>query len=74
MPDDPRPPGSEVGPVTPRATSFDQATARTAAVNVAILSMILRPIEPMSERDFDAAVVALAVILAQAERRAGGRP
>jgi hypothetical protein len=60
--------------VRPRATSFDPATARTAAVNVAILSMILRPVEAMSERQFDAAVVALAVVLAHAERRAeGGR-
>jgi hypothetical protein len=52
---------------------IDRQTAKTAAVNVAILSMILRPLEPMSERDFDAVVIAVAVVLAHAERRAGGR-
>jgi hypothetical protein len=45
-----------------------------AALNYALLLLVLRPVEAMSERQFDAAVIALAVILARAERRAGGRP
>jgi hypothetical protein len=51
----------------------DHHTAKVAAVNVALLTMILRPLEPMTERQFDAVVIALAVVLAHAERRAGGR-
>jgi hypothetical protein len=35
--------------------------------------MILRPLEPMTEREFDALVIALAVVLTHAERRADGR-
>ena len=59
----------------PTARSFDRLTAQTAVVNVAILSMILRPLEPMSARDFDTVVLVIAVALARAEhRRAGGRP
>jgi hypothetical protein len=50
----------------------DLETAKVAAVNVALLTMILRPLEPMTEREFDALVVALAVVLAHAERRRAG--
>jgi len=51
----------------------DLQTAKIAAVNVALLTMILRLSEPMSEREFEALVIALAVVLALAEhRRAGG--
>jgi hypothetical protein len=60
--------------MTDRHKADRLATAKTAAVNVAILNMILRPLEPMTERDFDNVVIALAVVLACAERRrAGGR-
>lgn len=56
------------------ASTFDQATARTAAVNYALLVLVLRPTAPTSPRDFDLAVLVLAVALARAEhRRAGGR-
>jgi hypothetical protein len=51
----------------------DLQMAKVAAVNVALLTMILRPLEPMTEREFEALVIALAVVLAHAERRAGGR-
>jgi hypothetical protein len=51
----------------------DLQTAKAAAVNYAVLMLVLRPVEAMSERQFDAAVIALAVVLAHAERRAGGR-
>jgi hypothetical protein len=58
----------------PRTARFDPVTARTAAVNVAILNLVLRPVGPMREREFDLAVLVLAVALARAEhRRAGGR-
>ena len=51
----------------------DRQTAKVAAVNVALLTMILRPSEPMPEREFEALVIALGVVLTHAERRAGGR-
>jgi hypothetical protein len=59
--------------VRPKARSFDPVTARTAVVNYALLVLILRPTEPLSERQFDELAILVAVALARAGRRAGGR-
>jgi hypothetical protein len=50
----------------------DPRTAKVAAVNVALLTLVLRPVQTMSARDFDNTVIAVAVLLAHAERRADG--
>jgi hypothetical protein len=60
-----------VGPVTAQGR-VDLWTAKVAAVNYALLTLVLRPTEPLSERQFDAVVIAVAVLLAHAQRRAGG--
>jgi hypothetical protein len=51
----------------------DLQTAKVAALNYAVLLLVLRSTEPLSEREVDAVAIAVAVVLAQAERRAGGR-
>jgi hypothetical protein len=51
----------------------DLEAARAAALNYAVLALVLRSTEPMSKREFDAVAIAVAVVLAVAERRAGGR-
>lgn len=56
----------------PRASWYDPVTARIAAVNFALLLLVMRPNEPMRERDFEALAILIAVALARAERRAGG--
>jgi hypothetical protein len=50
----------------------DRDTARLAAMNVALLTLVLRPVEPLSKREFEAIVAAVAVVLAVAERRRAG--
>lgn len=72
MPNGPHPPAPGVDPMTAPAHAERLAMAKVAAVNYALLVLVLRPLEPMSERDFDALVIAMAVVLAHAERRAGG--
>jgi hypothetical protein len=56
----------------PRASTYDPATARIAAVNFALLVLVMRPDRPMREREFEALAIVVAVALARAERRAGG--
>jgi hypothetical protein len=50
-------------------THFDPLTARLAAMNVGLLPLVVRPVEPITVRDFDNLITALAVLLAVAERR-----
>jgi hypothetical protein len=74
VPDRPHSPAPGVESVRPRTASFDPVIARTAAVNIGILNLVLRPVGPMRVREFDLAVLVLVVALARAEhRRAGGR-
>jgi hypothetical protein len=47
----------------------DPLTARLAVAYSTLLPLVLRPVEPMTARDFDAIVIAIAVLLAVAERR-----
>jgi hypothetical protein len=52
----------------------DRGTAKAAALNYALLLLVLRSAEPLSRREFDAVAIAVAVLLAVAQRRqAGGR-
>ena len=74
MPDGPEPGAPGVGPMTTRR-SVDLQTAKVAALNYAVLVLVLRSTEPLSAREVDAVAIAVAVVLACAERRrAGGRP
>jgi hypothetical protein len=53
--------------------SLDPATVRRVAAWYPLLVLVLRPAGPMRGRDFDTVVIAVALALARAECRAGGR-